>query len=77
MQIQIVLIGILRERLAKETQGRLNVELPENSSIEILIQKLDIQMPVRCSVNGQIERDKDYIIQPEDEIRLFLPIGGG
>lgn len=69
--------------LAKYAHGisagsRLDVSLPEGSILEDLVTHLDLpreQVKV-IFVNGQI-RDLDYQLQPEDEIGIFPPIGGG
>jgi sulfur carrier protein ThiS len=77
MQVKVVLFGMLRERLAKETRGRLTVELPEAATIADLVAALGIQVPVVCSLNGVIERDFSIILQEDDEAQLFQPAGGG
>ncbi|MCS6908699.1 MAG: MoaD/ThiS family protein [Anaerolineales bacterium] len=77
MQVKVVLYGMLRERLAKETRGRLTVELPEGSSVADLRAHLGIQTPVGCSVNGQMERNPERVLRDGDEVHLFQSIGGG
>jgi len=77
VQINLVLFGMVRERLAKESRGRLTVELPEGGSLSDLLAKLDIRMLVNCSVNGQIERDFTRVLNDGDEVQIFQPVGGG
>jgi sulfur carrier protein ThiS len=77
MQVKVVLFGMLRERLAKETRGRLTVELPQAASIAGLLDALGIQVPVVCSLNGVIERDFSHILHEGDEAQIFQPAGGG
>jgi len=77
MKVNVVLYGMLRERLAKATRGRLTIELPEGSCLADLHAHLGIQSPVGCSINGQIERDPGRVLQEGDEIHLFQSIGGG
>lgn len=77
MQVKVVLFGMLRERLAKETRGRLTVELPQAATIADLLAALGIQVPVVCSLNGAIERDFGHILQEGDEAQIFQPAGGG
>jgi molybdopterin synthase sulfur carrier subunit len=58
--------------------SRLEVALPEGSTVDDLVTHLDLprkQVKV-IFVNGQIQ-DLDYELQPEDEIGIFPPIGGG
>ena len=77
MQVKVVLFGMLRERLAKESRGRLVVELPEAATISGLVAVLGIQVPVVCSLNGVIERDFRTILEEGDEAQIFQPAGGG
>jgi sulfur carrier protein ThiS len=77
MQVKVVLFGMLRERLAKESRGRLKVELPEAATITDLVAALGIQVPVVCSLNGVIERDFSRTLVEGDEAQIFQPAGGG
>jgi sulfur carrier protein ThiS len=77
MQIKVILFGMLRQRLAKESRGRLVVELPEAATISDLLAELGIQVPVVCSLNGVIERDFSHILTDGDEAQIFQPAGGG
>lgn len=77
MRVKVVLYGMLRERLAKETRGRLTVELPDGSCLADLRAQLGIQTQVGCSINGQIERNAERVLQDGDEVHLFQSIGGG
>ena len=77
MQVSVVLFGMLRERLAKESRGRLVVELPQAATISDLVAALGIQAPVVCSLNGVIERDFSHTLQEGDEAQIFQPAGGG
>lgn len=77
MQVKVVLFGMLRERLAKESRGRLAVDLAETATITDLVTMLGIQSPVVCSLNGVIERDFSRTLQEGDEAQIFQPAGGG
>ena len=77
MQVKVVLFGMLRERLAKESRGRLTIELPEAATISDLVAALGIQVPVVCSLNGVIERDFNRTLKEGDEAQIFQPAGGG
>jgi sulfur carrier protein ThiS len=77
MQVKVVLFGMLRERLAKGSRGRLTVELPEAATITDLVAALGIQVPVVCSLNGVIERDFSRTLAEGDEAQIFQPAGGG
>jgi sulfur carrier protein ThiS len=77
MQVKVALFGMLRERLAKESRGKLMVELPEAATLTGLLAVLNIQVPVVCSLNGVIERDFNRTLQEGDEVQIFQPAGGG
>jgi sulfur carrier protein ThiS len=77
MQVKVVLFGMLRECLAKETRGRLVVELPEAATITDLVAALGITVPVVCSLNGVMERDFSRALTENDEAQIFQPAGGG
>jgi sulfur carrier protein ThiS len=77
VQIKVVLFGMLRERLAKETRGRLVVDLPDSATIADLVAALGITVPVVCSLNGVVERNFSRALEEGDEAQIFQPAGGG
>jgi sulfur carrier protein ThiS len=77
MQIKVVLFGMMREKLAKESRGRLSVDLNPGSSIHDLLTVLGIRAAVKCSVNGEIVSDFERALQDGEEVQLFQPVGGG
>jgi sulfur carrier protein ThiS len=77
MQVKVILFGMLRERLAKETRGRLVIDLPEAATIADLVARLGITVPVVCSLNGVVERDFRRALDDGDEAQIFQPAGGG
>ncbi len=54
------------------------LDLPESATLQDLIEQL--HMPAEETkvsfVNGLI-RDLDWVLQPDDEVGIFPPIGGG
>ncbi len=77
MQIRIVLYSLLRYKLAKETKGRLTLDMPENSSIQDVLDYLMIDPPINVSINNQIIENYDNPLAEDCEIHLFRPTGGG
>lgn len=80
MKVKVVLYSMLRERYARESKGRQEVELPGGSSIANLLDNIGIDtdsIAVRCSMNNEIERDFSRVLQDGDEVHFFRPIGGG
>jgi molybdopterin converting factor small subunit len=56
----------------------LEIELPENSTLDDLISYLDLPREEikLLFVNGR-GREPDYRLKPEDEVGIFPPVGGG
>jgi len=77
LQIRIVLYSLLRYKLAKETKGRLTLDMPENSSIQDVLDYLMIDPPINISINNQIIENYDNPLAVDCEIHLFRPTGGG
>jgi sulfur carrier protein ThiS len=77
VQIKVVLFSVFREKLPRENHGRTTVELPDNSTLKDLLDKLDIQIMATCSVNGQLEYDHSRQLKDGDEAQIFRPVGGG
>jgi sulfur carrier protein ThiS len=77
VQIKVVLFSVFREKLPRENRGRTTVELPENSSLKDLLEKLDIHITATCSVNNQLVYDQTSQLKDGDEVQIFRPVGGG
>jgi sulfur carrier protein ThiS len=77
MIINVTLYGILREKRAKETRGKISLSMPEGSKISDVLQILNIPPHIYCVHNGNPQRDYQTILQDQDEISFVPPIGGG
>jgi molybdopterin converting factor small subunit len=77
MIINITLYGILREKQAKETRGKISLQMPEGSRISDVLQILNIDSHIYCVYNGNHRRDYQTILQDQDEISFIPPVGGG
>ncbi len=77
MQIRVVLYSLLRYKLAKDTKGKLSLDMPENSSIQDVLDRLMIDPPINVSMNNQIIGNFDDLLAENSEIHLFRPTGGG
>jgi sulfur carrier protein ThiS len=75
--IKVVLFSVFREKLPRENRGRTTIELPDDSTLKDLLDKLDIHITATCSVNGQLEYDQSIRLKDGDEVQIFRPIGGG
>ena len=77
MHINVVLFSVFRDKLPPESHGRTTLDLPEDSTIEDALEKLEIKILALVSINGQMERDFKRVLVDGDEIQVFRPIGGG
>lgn len=77
MNCKVVLYALLREKLPPAARGRADLELPEGSTIQDVIAKLDLPVGSVCAVNEQIERDTSRRLQDGDELRFFRASSGG
>jgi len=77
IKVHVKLLSVLSKKVPISARGRIDLELPEGSTIADVIRELDIKLEVHCSLNGEITRDKSRILKDGDEMSLFRPIGGG
>jgi len=77
MQIKVALFSVFREKLPRESRGRTVLELPEGSTLNDLLEKLDIHITAVCSINGRLEYDLTTPLKEKDEVYIFRPVGGG
>ena len=77
MKIRIELLGILAERLPKESKGKGVVELVEESTVKDLLEKLGIKRKVTFALNDEHDLDENQQIKDGDEVLVFTSVGGG
>ena len=75
MQIQIKLMGILREKTPPD--GKL--QIGAGGSIEDVLEALQISPgSVQVfTVNGNLIRDRRHVLSEGDELTVLPPVGGG
>jgi molybdopterin converting factor small subunit len=88
MKIYVRLYAFLAERVSESLKeqfpdgvrpgSRLELDLPDGSTLENLVGRLDLQRQQAklIFVNGEA-KETDYGLQPEDEVGIFPPIAGG
>ncbi len=76
MEVKLTLHGILRDHLPRQAKGKATLTLPEDATVQTVIEQLQIKRGAAAIVNNQ-EVDKTYGLQEGDEIQLFRLIGGG
>ena len=77
MKIRIELLGILAERLPKESKGKGEVELVEESTVKDLLEKLGIKRKVTFALNDKHDLDEKQQLKDGDEVLVFTSVGGG
>jgi sulfur carrier protein ThiS len=76
LNINLTLHGILRDYLPRNAKGRSTLTLPENSTVNNVIARLEIKQTVSAVVNGN-EVESDHALQTGDELHMFRIIAGG
>jgi sulfur carrier protein ThiS len=78
MVIEVRLYAVLRKYSVQSPNGMINMEVPEATSVQELIEMLDINIDEvkLVMVNGK-NTDLDTILSDGDRIGLFPPVGGG
>lgn len=75
MQIRLKLMGTLQ---AKTPEGGA-LEVPEGATVQDVLESLDVaagQVQV-VTINGTPKRDFAIQLQPDDELVVLAPVGGG
>lgn len=77
MIVRVALFGAFREKLPPQARGRTTIELPEGSPLRAVLEHFNLPYNAACAVNGQLEPDRERMLQEGDEVQVFRPPGGG
>jgi sulfur-carrier protein len=79
MKIQLKLYGTLRRMSPGGKAGApLELDLPVGATIQDLIDLLEIpEDETKVAFVNNLVRDKDYRLEPGDNVGIFPPVGGG
>lgn len=77
MQIDVKLLGILRDQLPAVQKGKAKIELQDGVSVAELLTHLEISRRVEVAINEEIETDETHILVDGDQVHIFTAIGGG
>ncbi|MHA1215981.1 MAG: MoaD/ThiS family protein [Candidatus Thorarchaeota archaeon] len=77
IHISVRLYNRLVTLLPPESSGRVELELPEGSTIQTVIDSLGLSNLLPVAVNGVIEKDLGRILMEGDQVSVFAPVGGG
>jgi sulfur carrier protein ThiS len=77
MKINLQLYSILREKLPQDAKGQAVLQLNHGTSLQDLLDELEITRKVVISVNDDHESDLSRRLQDGDRVKIFSSIGGG
>lgn len=77
MRIRVILYSYLRERLPAEANGRVELNLPEDSPAAAVFDQLELPRQVAWAVNGVAQHDFNLRLHDGDEVRVFRQGAGG
>jgi len=75
MEIRVKLMGVLKDK----TPPTGKLELSAGATVADALQALDVpgERVHVFTVNGSFERDRTKMLQPDDELSVIPPVGGG
>ena len=77
MQINIELMGSLVDYLPDSERGQATLALKDESTIADLLSNLRIKRRVIVAVNGDEEKEMNFVLSEGDEVLVFTVISGG
>lgn len=77
MKILVILHSYLRENLPAEARGQTELEIPEGSCIQDVIDLLKLPETVAVAVNAQLQRDRRCMLKEGDRVQFLRPGSGG
>jgi len=79
MKIVVHLHSILQRKTPQGTQRKLEVELPEGSTIQDLVENLEVEVApehLSLALNGRVAK-LEQELHDGDKVHLMVPISGG
>ncbi len=70
-------MGPLVDYLPNSEKGKATMTLSNDSSISDMLDKLKIKRKVVVAVNGDEEKELDYVLSEGDEVLVFTVVSGG
>ena len=77
VKINLELMGSLADYLPDAKNGIAKISLEKGSSIADLLVRLKIKRKVIVSVNGEEEKELEYMLSDGDDIIVFTVMSGG
>jgi sulfur carrier protein ThiS len=76
LEINITLVGSLRDKLPKAAKGKTILTLPSGATVADVIAHLHLSSTVSAAIHG-VAVDHSRVLQTGDEVQLFRQLGGG
>lgn len=76
MEINVTLIGSLRDKLPKAAKGRTTLTLPAGATVADVLAQLHLGGTPTAAIGG-VTVASTHPLQPGDELQLFRQLGGG
>jgi len=76
MQINVTLVGSLRDKLLTSSKDKTTLPLPDGATVADVIAQLGLSNTVSAGISG-VAVDHSHRLQPGDELQLFRQLGGG
>ena len=77
MKVNVVLYSSLRLLLPPEQNGKGEIEVSGQATLQDLLDQLGIQGEVAVSINDEIVTVRDISLKENDTVQVFRPVGGG
>lgn len=76
MEINVTLIGSLRDKLPKAAKGKATLTLPADTTVADVIAHLNLTGSVAAGIGG-VAVEPTHRLQTNDDLQLFRQLGGG
>ena len=76
LEINVTLIGSLRDKLPKAAKGKTTLSLPIGATVADVIAQLQLSSTVSAAISG-VAVEHRRVLQAGDELQLFRQLGGG
>lgn len=76
LEINVTLVGSLRDKLPKAAKGKTMLTLPIGATVADVIAHLHLSNTVSAAIGG-VAVDHSRVLQTGDDLHLFRQLGGG
>jgi len=79
MNIEVSVFGLLRKKVTNNIEGKLVQELPENSTVEDLLQSIGLnsEPSLLIMVNDKRISGREFMLHNQDKVSILPLLAGG